>query len=160
VLPCSLAPLRMDFMTLCYGLGTAISTGLIVGVIVPAAGAARAAVVIAAVLGIVSCGLVLNADDEPLWPALIAGGAGAALAALVAQDVAAGAARRSLGAGEGSGASPAGVAAFIIVAAIVISALSLVVPPFAIVVLAALAWVWLMRRRRAEQKHEGLRVLR
>ena len=160
MLPCSLAPLDMDFMTLCYGLGTAICTGLIIGVIVPAVGAGRATLAIAAVLGIVSCALVLNADDEPVWPALIAGAGGAALAALVAQDIAAGATRRALGTGEAGGASSAGVAALIVAAGIVVAAVSLVVPPFAIVVLVALGWVWLMRRRRAGQKHEGLRVLR
>jgi uncharacterized protein (TIGR03382 family) len=37
---------------------------------------------------------------------------------------------------------------------------SLVLKPFSLVVLVALAWLWISRRRRAERKHEGLRVLR
>ena len=40
------------------------------------------------------------------------------------------------------------------------AALSLFLPPFSLVALSALAWLWLSRRRAAEQKHEGLRVLR
>jgi hypothetical protein len=38
--------------------------------------------------------------------------------------------------------------------------LGLFVPPFSLVAHFALAWIWLSRRRGAEEKHEGLRVLR
>ena len=47
-----------------------------------------------------------------------------------------------------------------VLAAAVVAVLSVFAPPFSLVVLTALAWLWLSRRRAAEQKHEGLRVLR
>ena len=33
-------------------------------------------------------------------------------------------------------------------------------PPVSLVAAVALAWLWFNRRRQAERKHEGLRVLR
>lgn len=46
------------------------------------------------------------------------------------------------------------------VAAIVLAALALLVPPVSYVALVFCAWVLLARRRRAGQKYEGLRILR
>ena len=43
---------------------------------------------------------------------------------------------------------------------VIVAAVSLVLKPFSLLVLVALLWVWISRRRRAERKHEGLRVLR
>ena len=48
----------------------------------------------------------------------------------------------------------------VVVAAVVIAGISLVFKPFSLLVLAALLWLWISRRRRAEREHEGLRVLR
>jgi Flp pilus assembly protein TadB len=56
--------------------------------------------------------------------------------------------------------SPSGVTVIVVGAAVVVAGISLVFEPFSLVVLAALSWVWVSRRRRAERKHEGLRVLR
>jgi hypothetical protein len=49
---------------------------------------------------------------------------------------------------------------FVVVFAVVVAALSLIAPPASLVVLVALGWLWLSRRRREARKHEGLRVLR
>ena len=56
--------------------------------------------------------------------------------------------------------APSGVTVIVVVAAVVIAGISLVVEPFSLVVLLALTWLWISRRRQAERKHEGLRVLR
>ena len=50
--------------------------------------------------------------------------------------------------------------AIVVLAAVVVAAVSLVLKPFSLLVLVALIWLWLSRRRQAERKHEGLRVLR
>jgi hypothetical protein len=47
-----------------------------------------------------------------------------------------------------------------VLAAVVVAAVSLFLEPVSLVVLVALSWLWLSRRRRADRKHEGLRVLR
>jgi hypothetical protein len=83
------------------------------------------------------------------------------VAAVVTRDVAAGAARRQQGGvGAAEPQAAGGVTVIIVVAAVVIAAVSLVLKPFSLLVLAALLWIWASRRSRAERKHEGLRVLR
>jgi hypothetical protein len=44
--------------------------------------------------------------------------------------------------------------------AVVIAGVSLVLEPFSLVAFVALSALWVSRRRQAERKHEGLRVLR
>jgi hypothetical protein len=151
----------MDALTIFQGLGLAIAAGLLIGAIVPPVMPAWGAIAGAVPLGVLACAAALSGEDEAIWPALPVGVIGAGLAALVARDVAAGAARREAGAVTVADArAPAGLTAMFVVASIAVAVLSLFVPPFAIVALVALAWLWLMRRRQAEQKHEGLRVLR
>ena len=53
-----------------------------------------------------------------------------------------------------------GVTAIVVLAAVIVAAVSLVFKPFSLLVLVALFWLWISRRRQAERKHEGLRVLR
>jgi hypothetical protein len=152
----------VDALAICQGLGLAIAAGLIIGAVVPPIMPTWGVVAGAAPLGIIACGAALNGEDEALWPALPVGLLGAGLAAIVSRDVAAGAARRRRGApGEAAAqALPTGVTAIVVVSAVVVAAVSLVAPPFSLVVLLALAWLSLSRRRREERKHEGLRVLR
>ena len=150
----------MDFLSLCQGLGVAIAVGLVIGVVLPPIMPTWGVLAGAAPLGIVVCAFILTGEDEPIWPAFIVGLLGAGLAAVVSRDVAAGAGRRARGGTEIGASAPLGVTALVVLAAVVVAALSLVAPPFSLVALVALAWIWLMRRRRAEQKHEGLRVLR
>jgi hypothetical protein len=52
------------------------------------------------------------------------------------------------------------VTAIVVLAAVVVAGVSLVLEPFSAVVLVALICLWFARRRQAERKHEGLRVLR
>jgi hypothetical protein len=148
-------------LAICQGLGLAIAVGLIIGVVVPPIMPAWGAVVGAAPLGVLAAGAALNGADEALWPALPVGVVGGGLAAIVARDVASGAARRQqdrLGAANVQASG--GVTAIVVLAAVVIAGVSLVLKPFALLALAGLAFLWVSRRRRAERKHEGLRVLR
>lgn len=151
----------MDFLSLCQGLGVAIAVGLVIGVVLPPSMPTWGVLVGAATLGIVVCVLIFNGQDEPTWPAFVVGPLGAGLAAVVARDVAAGAGRRARRGTEIEASAPLGVTALVVLAALVVGVVvSLVAPLFSLVAFTALAWIWLMRRRRAEQKHEGLRVLR
>jgi hypothetical protein len=149
------------FLAICQGLGLAIAAGLILGVVLPPIMPTWGAVVGAAPIGVLVAGAALNGADEALWPALPVGVIGAGLAAVVARDVAAGATRRQ---GDqltgGSGQASSGVVAIVVLAAIVIAGISLVLKPFSLLALAALLGLWASRRRQAERKHEGLRVLR
>src|SRR6266540_3265100 len=114
-------------LAICQGLGLAIAVGLIIGVVVPPIMPAWGAVAGAAPLGVLAAGAALNGADEALWPALPVGVIGAGLAAIV------------------------------VLAAVVVAGVSLVLKPFSLLVLVALLWVWVSRRRQAERKHEGLR---
>jgi hypothetical protein len=148
-------------LAICQGLGLAIAVGLILGVVLPPIMPSWGAVVGAAPLGVLAAGAALNGADEALWPALPVGVIGAGLAAVVARDVASGAARRQQDRLTGADIQPSsGVTAIVVLAAVVVAAVSLVLKPFSLLVLVALLWLWIARRRQAERKHEGLRVLR
>jgi hypothetical protein len=152
----------MDLLlAICQGLGLAIAAGLILGVVFPPVMPTWGAIAAVAPIGILACGAALNGADEAVWPALPVGVLGAGLAAAVSRDVATGAIRRQRD--ELTGAqvqAPSGVTAIVVLAAVLVAVLSLVAPPVSVVVALALAWLALSRRRREEQKHEGLRVLR
>jgi hypothetical protein len=148
-------------LAICQGLGLAIAAGLILGVVFPPIMPTWGAVVGAAPLGVLAAGTALNGAGEALWPALPVGVIGAGLAAVVTRDVASGAARRQQDRLSGADLqAPSGVMAIVVLAAVVIAAVSLVLKPFSLLALLGLVWLWISRRRRAERKHEGLRVLR
>jgi hypothetical protein len=149
------------FLAICQGLGLAIAAGLILGVVFPPIMPTWGAVVGAAPIGVLAAGAALNGAGEAVWPALPVGVIGAGLAAVVSRDVASGAIRRQRDRVTGADVqSPSWVTVIVVVAAVLVAGISLVFEPFSLVVLAALSWVWVSRRRRAERKHEGLRVLR
>ena len=86
---------------------------------------------------------------------------GAGLAAVVSRDVAGGAIRRQRDQVTGTQVqAPSGVTVIVVLAAVIVAGVSLVLEPFSLVVLLALTVLWMTRRRQAERKHEGLRVLR
>jgi phosphatidylserine synthase len=78
---------------------------------------------------------------------------GAVVACLIVSDVVSGAGRR-----EGSGGGALGF--LVSLAALIVVAIALLLKPAVLVVLAALIWLGISRRRRAQRKHAGLRVLR
>jgi hypothetical protein len=149
------------FLAICQGLGLAIAAGLILGVVFPPVMPTWGAIVGVAPIGVLAAGAALNGADEAVWPALPVGVLGSGVAAAVTRDVAAGAIRRQRDQVTGAEAqAPSGITVIVVLAAVVVAALSLIVEPVSLVVLAALAWLWFARRQRAQRKHEGLRVLR
>jgi hypothetical protein len=150
----------MDFLAICQGLGLALAAGLIIGVVLPPIMPSWGVVAGAAPLGVLVCVAVLNSEDKAIWPAVPVGILAAGLAAIVSRDVASGAARRQAEGTDVAQGAPPGVVALVVLAATLLAGLSLLVPPVAPVAAIALAWLWFNRRRQAERKHEGLRVLR
>jgi hypothetical protein len=148
-------------LALLRGLGLALAAGLVIGVVLPPVMPSWGVVVAAAPLGVLLVWLPLNAEDDPVWPAIPIGVIAAGLAATVSREVAAGATRRQLGeAAPLASGPPGGVTLIVVLAAIVVAVVSVFAPPVSILVAAALAWLAFARRRRAQRKHEGLRVLR
>jgi hypothetical protein len=149
------------FLAICQGLGLAIAAGLILGVVLPPIMPTWGAVAGAAPIGVLAAGAALNGADEAVWPALPVGVFGAGFAAVVTRDVASGAIRRQTDRITGPDVqTPSGITVLVVLAAVVIAGVSLVLEPVSLVVLLALSWLWISRRRQAERKHEGLRVLR
>jgi hypothetical protein len=149
------------FLAICQGLGLAIAAGLILGVVFPPIMPTWGAVVGASPIGVLAAGAALNGADEAVWPAVPVGILGAGLAAVVTRDVAAGAIRRQRDQVTGAAVqAPSGITVIVVLAAVVVAGVSLVVKPFSLLALLALTWLLVSRRRRAERKHEGLRVLR
>jgi hypothetical protein len=149
------------FLAICQGLGLAIAAGLILGVVFPPIMPTWGAIAGASPIGVLAAGAALNGADEAVWPALPVGVLGAGLAAVVTRDVAAGAIRRQRDQVTGAEVqAPSGITVIVVVAAILVAGISLVLEPFSLLALLALTWLWFSRRRRAERKHEGLRVLR
>jgi chromate transport protein ChrA len=79
--------------------------------------------------------------------------AGAAFACIVISDLVSGASRRQ-------GSKAGALAFFVALAALLVAAVSFVLPVLVILVLIALAWLGISRHRRSQKKHAGLRVLR
>lgn len=147
----------------CQGLGLALAAGILAGALAGAAerGADLGPIsglllTVAVVGGAIMFGASLRVEDHPAWPGWIAGGAAAGFSLAVVRSVVGGAATR---AGEqGSHAAIAGMAAL---SALVLAGISLTpAAPVSILVALALAYLAIGRRRRADQKHEGLRSLR
>jgi hypothetical protein len=149
------------FLAICQGLGLAIAAGLILGVVFPPIMPTWGAVVGASPIGVLAAGAALNGADEAVWPALPVGVIGAGLAAVVTRDVAAGAIRRQRDQVTGAQVqAPSGITVIVVLAAIIVAGVSLVFEPFSLVALLGLILLSISRRRQAERKHEGLRVLR
>jgi hypothetical protein len=128
-------------------IGIGIAIGMVAGTTGTHGSARGRMTLLAAVIGLVAGFLI---DD--LVGAVVAM-VGAAAACLVISDLVAGAARR-----EGSGAGALGF--LIALAALIVVAISLVASFLVILVIIGFAWLGISRRRRAQRKHAGLRVLR
>jgi hypothetical protein len=136
--------LRVSVLTE-FGIGIAI--GMLAGTTGTHGSALGRMILLAAVIGL-AIGFVLAGVVGALCSML-----GAVFACLVISDLVAGASRR-----EGSRASALGF--LVALVALVVVALAALVPLAIIVVIAALLWLGISRRRRAQRKHAGLRVLR
>jgi hypothetical protein len=134
----------VDFLS---QLGIGIAIGMFAGTTGTHGSARGRMTLLAAVIGLV-VGFLVDGVTAAIFAAL-----GAALACLVISDLVSGAARR-----EGSRTGALGF--LVVLAALVVLALAVLVPVAIVVVVIGLAWLAFARRRRAQRKHAGLRVLR
>jgi hypothetical protein len=141
------------FYATCQGIGLAVAAGTFAG-----ASGRRDAIGIVLAVGATIGGAVLFAvslshRDHPAWPGVPLGAVIAVLAFGVVSAVVAGAMARARGASS--------IGLIVAVTAIVIAVLSAKVwEPLGLVFFGALLWLASARRRRAQRKYEGLRVLR
>ena len=140
------------------GLALAVASGMLFGAAAVRGNAGVALAAVAVVLGAFLYGQSLTdaPEDHPAWPGWLIGAPVAALAYFTLRDVASVAGQR---AGEGGAG---GVAFLIGAAAVALAGISLLGPVAFVGVVAFLAVVYLAlaRRRRADEKHAGLRSLR
>jgi hypothetical protein len=151
---------RVDlFLEGCQGAGLALAAGALGGAVAGAARLGDGPAVGVGAIGVIGGALLFGASlseaDHPAWPGWLLGATGAALAFAILRGVVAGAARRA-----GEAGSSAAIALIVVVSALALAGLSLVISPVAIVALLGLGWLAVARRRRAQRKYEGLRVLR
>jgi hypothetical protein len=140
------------FLAICQALGIGIAVGSLAGAGGVEGGARGGMTLLAAAVGLGLGALSASADDQSLLAGALPGLLGAALACPLISDIVAGAARR------GGGGAPLGL--MISIAALIVAGVSILVPPLALLALLALLWLAAARRRRAQRKYEGLRVLR
>ena len=142
-----------SFSGICLELGIGIAIGMLAGT-TGTHGSARGrmtilAGVIALVIGFLLSG---SADVNSLAGAFFCL-LGAVVACLIVSDVVSSAGRR-----EGSGAGAIGFLVSLV--ALVVVAIAILISPAVLLALAVLIWLGISRRRRAQRKHAGLRVLR
>ncbi len=142
-----------SFSGICLELGIGIAVGMLAGTTGTHGSARGRMTILAAVIALVIGALLAGTADVNVAAGAIACLLGAVFACLVVSDVVGGAGRRE---GSGSGA----LAFLVSVAALVVLAIAILISPASLLVLAALAWLGVSRRRRAQRKHAGLRVLR
>ncbi|HEX6753159.1 MAG TPA: hypothetical protein VF093_06195 [Solirubrobacterales bacterium] len=142
-----------SFSGICLELGIGIAIGMLAGT-TGTHGSARGRMTILAAAIALAAGILLagSADVSTVAGALFCM-AGAVFACLIVSDVVSGAGRR-----EGSGSGALGFLVSLV--ALLVVAIALLLEPAVLLVIAALAWLGISRRRRAQRKHAGLRVLR
>jgi uncharacterized protein YqgC (DUF456 family) len=133
-----------SFSGICLELGLGIAIGMLAGTTGTQGSARGRMTLLAAVIGLVVGFLLAGAAD-------VSAAAGAFFCLL--GDVVSGAGRR-----EGSGSGALGF--LVSLAALLVVAISILISPATLLILAALIWLGLSRHRRAQRKHAGLRVLR
>jgi hypothetical protein len=142
-----------SFSGICLELGIGIAIGMLAGTTGTHGSARGRMTILAGVIALV-IGFLLAGSADVSAPA----GAffcllGAVVACLIVSDVVSGAGRR-----EGSGAGALGF--LVSLAALIVVAIAILISPASLLVLAVLIWLGISRRRRAQRKHAGLRVLR
>jgi len=142
-----------SFSGICLELGIGIAIGMLAGTTGTHGSARGRMTLLAAAIAAVLGALLADAADVDTLAGAIFCLAGAIFACIVVSDVVGGAGRR-----EGSGAGALGF--LVSLAALVVVAIAILLAPAILLVVAALAWLGISRRRRAQRKHAGLRVLR
>jgi hypothetical protein len=142
-----------SFSGICLELGIGIAIGMLAGT-TGTHGSARGRMTILAIAIAIAIGALLaGSADVSTAAGAFACLLGAVFACLIVSDVVSSAGRR-----EGSGAGALGF--LVSLAALVVLAIAILISPATLLVVAALAWLGISRRRRAQRKHAGLRVLR
>lgn len=143
-------------MSFLEGTGLVVGIGIAIGMLAGTTGTHGSArgrmTLLAAAIGVVAGALLAGAADLGVVLAAVLCLAAAALSCVVISDVVAGASRREGGAGA--------LGFLVSLAALVVTAIALLLKPLALLVLAALIWLGATRHRRSQRKHAGLRVLR
>lgn len=142
-----------SFSGICLELGLGIAIGMLAGTTGTHGSARGRMTILAGAIALVIGALLAGSADVSTPAGAFFCLAGAVFACVVVSDVVGSASRR-----EGSGA---GALAFLVsLAALIVVAIAILISPAILLLVAALAWLGLSRRRRAQRKHAGLRVLR
>ena len=142
-----------SFSGICLELGIGIAIGMLAGTTGTHGSARGRMTILAGVIALVVGALLAGTADVSSLAGALLCMAGAVFACLIVSDVVSGAGRR-----EGSGSGALGFLVSLV--ALVVAAIALLIEPAVLLVVAALAWLGISRRRRAQRKHAGLRVLR
>jgi len=144
-------------MSFLEGAGLELGIGIAIGMLAGTTGTHGSArgrmTLLAAVIGfVVGYLLAGHADLDHLLGAVFCL-AGAAFGCIVVSDIVFGAGKREGGRG--------GAIGFLVsLAAIVVAVAALLLPVLTLLVIIGLAWLGFARHRRAQRKHEGLRILK
>jgi hypothetical protein len=142
-----------SFSGICLELGIGIAIGMLAGTTGTHGSARGRMTILAGVIAVVVGFLLAGTADVSSLVGAFFCLLGAFFACLVASDVVSSASRR-----EGGGAGALGF--LVSLAALIVVAVAILISPATLLVVAALAWLGASRRRRAQRKHAGLRVLR
>jgi hypothetical protein len=142
-----------SFSGICLELGIGIAIGMLAGTTGTHGSARGRMTILAGAIALVAGALLAGTADTSTVAGALLCTAGAVFACLLVSDVVSGAGRR-----EGSGSGALGF--LVSLAALAVVAIALLLAPAVLLVVAALAWLGISRRRRAQRKHAGLRVLR
>jgi hypothetical protein len=142
-----------SFSGICLELGLGLAIGMLAGTAGTHGSARGRMTILAGVIALVIGALLAGSANVNTAAGAILCLAGAVFACVVVSDVVSSASRR-----EGSGA---GALSFLVsLAALVVVAIAILISPAILLIVVALAWLGISRRRRAQRKHAGLRVLR
>jgi chromate transport protein ChrA len=142
-----------SFSGICLELGLGLAIGMLAGTAGTHGSARGRMTILAGVIALVIGALLAGSANVNTAAGAIFCLVGAVFACVVVSDVVSSASRR-----KGSGA---GALSFLVsLAALVVVAIAILISPAILLIVAALAWLGISRRRRARRKHAGLRVLR
>ncbi len=142
-----------SFSGICLELGVGIAIGMPAGTTGTHGSARGRMTILAGVIGLVVGILLAGSADVSTVAGAFFGLVGAVFACVVVSDVVSSAGRR-----EGSGGAALGF--LVSLAALIVVAIAILFSPAILLIVVALAWLGISRRRRAQRKHAGLRVLR
>lgn len=142
-----------SFSGICLELGIGIAIGMLAGTTGTHGSARGRMTILAGVIALVIGFLIAGGADVSSVPGAFLCLLGAVVACLIVSDLVSSAGRR-----EGSGAGALGF--LVSLAALTVVAIAILISPASLLVLVALAWLGITRRRRAQRKHAGLRILR